>query len=220
MPKKVIEVKHLDFVYEDKPILHDISFSIEEGEYVGIIGENGSGKSTLLKLLIGNLKSPNGTIDLYVKKMGYLSQQVRNFNKTFPATVEEIIAANLYSEMGLFKILKREHKKKIDSVLDLVNMKDYKNRLIGTLSGGQQQRVFVARLLVSDPDIIFMDEPIVGLDEDSIKSFYDIMDKLNRELKITIIMVTHDTTTMGKKADKIISLQDAVMKIHTHKLQK
>lgn len=220
MHKIVLEVKNLAFTYEKKCVLKDINFTIEDGEYVGIIGENGSGKSTLLNILIGNLKPMHGTVNIYAEKIGYLSQQVRNFNKKFPATVEEIIAANLYSEMGLFKILNKEHKEKIDYVLDLVNMKEYKSRLIGNLSGGQQQRVFVARLLVNDPEIIFMDEPIVGLDEDSIRSFYDIMDKLNSELGITIIMVTHDTMTMGKKAHKIISLQDTEMKMHTHNLQK
>lgn len=220
MSREILKVENLSFTYENRCVLKNINFSVEKGEYVGIIGENGSGKSTLLNLLIGNLTPDHGTIDLYVKKLGYLSQQVRNFNKKFPATVEEIVAANLYSEMNLFKMLNKENKKKIDYVLDLVNMSDYKNRLIGSLSGGQQQRVFVARLLVNNPELIFMDEPIVGLDEYSINVFYDIMDKLNNELGITIIMVTHDTMTMAKKADKVIALQDHEMKVHTHNLKK
>ncbi len=206
MSQTVLEVKDLNFNYEKKNILKDINFKIKKGEYVVIVGENGSGKSTLLNIILGNLNPMCGEVKLYEKKIGYISQQVRNFNKKFPATVGEIIAANLYSEMGLLKILNKQHKAKIDEVLRVVNMEEYRNKLIGNLSGGQQQRVFLARLLVNNPKIIFMDEPIAGLDDESIKVFYSLMDKLNRELKLTIVMVTHDIKSMKSRADKIISL--------------
>lgn len=213
MINNVVEVKNLSFNYEKKYILKNISFDISCGEYVGIVGENGSGKSTLLNLILGNLCPTQGHICLNETRIGYLSQQVRNFNKKFPATVEEIIAANLYSQMGILKILTKKHKLKIQEVLKIVNMEDYNNRLIGKLSGGQQQRVFLARLLVNDPKVIFMDEPIVGLDDDSIKGFYQLMKKLNKELNLTIVMVTHDIKSMEKSADKIIYLKDAEMTI-------
>lgn len=213
MSKIVLEVKGLNFNYEKKNILKDINFEIKKGEYVAIIGENGSGKSTLLNIILGNLSPMSGEIKLYENEIGYLSQQVRNFNKKFPATVEEIIAANLYSQMGLIKILKKQHKMKIEESLKIVNMESYKKRLIGNLSGGQQQRVFLARLLVNNPKIIFMDEPIVGLDDESIDVFYNLMDKLNSELKLTIVMVTHDIKTTKMKADKIISIEQSKMKI-------
>lgn len=206
MSQTVLEVKNLSFAYEKKNILKNISFKIKQGEYVGIIGENGSGKSTLLNIILGNIKPLCGEVKLYEKKIGYLSQQVRNFNKKFPATVEEIVAANLYAEMGLLKILRKQDKAKIEESLRVVNMEKYKKRLIGNLSGGQQQRVFLARLLVNSPEIIFMDEPISGLDKESIEKFYKLMDKLNSELKLTIVMVTHDLKSMEKRADKIISL--------------
>ena len=211
MDTNVVQVKNISFNYEKRYILKNISFEINYGEYVGIVGENGSGKSTLLNLILGNISPSSGKVELNEKRVGYLSQQVRNFNKKFPATVEEIIAANLYSDMGVFKILTKKHKKRIEEVLEIVNMKHYKNRLIGNLSGGQQQRVFLARLLVSNPKVIFMDEPIVGLDDDSIKIFYQLMDKLNKELNLTIVMVTHDIKSMEKKADKIIYLKDTEM---------
>lgn len=211
MSKKVLEVKNLSFNYEKECTLRDINFEINCGEYVGVVGENGSGKSTLLNLMLGNLSASQGHIELYEKRIGYLSQQVRNFNKKFPATVEEVIAANLYSQMGILKILNKKHKEKICQVLDIVDMIDYRNKLIGNLSGGQQQRVFIARLLVSNPKVIFMDEPIVGLDDESIKSFYELMDKLNKEFKITIVMVSHDIKTIEVKADKVLYLNDAEM---------
>lgn len=211
MPNKVIEVRDLCFLYEKKHILKNINFDINCGEYVAIVGENGSGKSTLLNLMLENLKPSKGKVHLHEVRMGYLSQQVRNFNKKFPATVEEIIAANLYEDMGILKVLTKRHKKRIQEVLEIVDMVDYKKRLIGNLSGGQQQRVFIARLLVNNPRVIFMDEPIVGLDDSSIKAFYELMDKLNHEFNITIVMVTHDRLTMEESADKIISLKNTEM---------
>lgn len=211
MPNKVIEVDDICFLYDKKHILKNISFEINCGEYVAIVGGNGSGKSTLFSLMLGNLIPSKGKVYLHEDKIGYLSQQVRNFNKKFPATVEEIIAANLYSDMGLFKILTKKHKKRIEEVLKIVDMVNYKKRLIGNLSGGQQQRVFIARLLVNNPEVIFMDEPIVGLDDSSIKSFYELMNKLNKEFNITIVMVTHDRKTMEKNADKIIDLKGTEM---------
>lgn len=214
MPKNVVEVKNLSFNYEKRCILKDINLEINCGEYVGIVGENGSGKSTLLNLILGDLSPSSGKVNLNGTRVGYLSQQVRNFNKRFPATVEEIIAANLYSDMGIFKILTKKHKKRIEEVLEIVNMKDYKDRLIGNLSGGQQQRVFLARLLVSNPEVIFMDEPIVGLDDESIKIFYKLMEKLNKELNLTIVMVTHDIASMEKNADKIIYLKNTEMTMY------
>ena len=214
MPRNVVEVKNLSFNYEKRCILKDINLEINCGEYVGIVGENGSGKSTLLNLILGDISPSSGKVNLNETRVGYLSQQVRNFNKRFPATVEEIIAANLYSDMGIFKMLTKKHKKRIEEVLEIVNMKDYKDRLIGNLSGGQQQRVFLARLLVSNPEVIFMDEPIVGLDDESIKIFYKLMQKLNKELNLTIVMVTHDITSMEKHADKIIYLKSTEMTMY------
>ncbi|AFS77964.1 zinc ABC transporter ATP-binding protein ZurA [Gottschalkia acidurici 9a] len=217
MSEVVVKVKNLKFGYGKNDILKDISLEINEGEYVGIIGGNGSGKSTLLKLLIGVMQPNSGTISISKKNIGYLSQQVRNFNTEFPATVEEVIAANLYSKMGFLKILNKNHKKKIDEVLKIVNMQGYKDKLIGKLSGGQQQRVFIAKLLVNEPDIIFMDEPIVGLDDESIKSFYSLMNKLNKELRLTIVMITHDVRGVEKSLDKIFCIEDG--KIQNKKLK-
>lgn len=220
MPNKVIEVDDICFLYDKKHILKNINFEINSGEYVAIVGENGSGKSTLLNLMLGNLLPSKGRVYLHEVRIGYLSQQVRNFNKRFPATVEEIIAANLYSEMGTFKILTKKHKKRIDEVLSIVDMLGYKKRLIGKLSGGQQQRVFLARLLVNNPKVIFMDEPIVGLDDSSIKIFYNLMDRLNKEFNITIVMVTHDKLSMQEKADKIIDLKNTEMTMIESKKKK
>ncbi|KNF09534.1 zinc ABC transporter ATP-binding protein ZurA [Gottschalkia purinilytica] len=213
----IVDIKNLNFSYDNNQVLKNINLKIYKGDYIGIIGSNGSAKSTLLKLMLGLLKPDSGEIKIFNKSInnfnswhniGYLSQQVRSFNSKFPATVEEVIGANLHSQMGFLKFLNKKHKKKIYEVLKIVDMEEYKDRLIGSLSGGQQQRVFIARLLISNPKIIFMDEPLVGVDIKSQGSFYRLMEKLNKEMGITLVMVTHDVGEISEKANKVACLND------------
>ncbi|WP_027339245.1 metal ABC transporter ATP-binding protein [Halonatronum saccharophilum] len=226
MEEEVIGVKNLSFKYEDKIILDNIDLKINEGDFVAFVGPNGSGKSTLLKLLVGSLKSRAGEVKILGKpikgfkdwkRIGYVSQNVRSFNESFPATVGEIVGANLYSRMGFFKFLTKGLHKKVDEALELVDMIDYKDRLIGDLSGGQQQRVFIARTLVNEVEIIFLDEPLVGVDAKVQDSFYELLASLNRRLGLTIVMISHDINMISNKADKIVCFADK--KIYTHRAE-
>ncbi|TDX52886.1 metal ABC transporter ATP-binding protein [Orenia marismortui] len=220
---QIIKVKNLSFNYEDKYVLKNISLDINKGDFVAFIGPNGSGKSTLLKLLIGDLKATKGRIELLGEpiksfkewdKVGYISQKVRDFNSSFPATVKEIIGAALYQQMGLFKVLSKKLETKIDRVLELVDMSDYKYQKIGELSGGQQQRIFIARTLITDPEMIFLDEPLVGVDAKSQDDFYQLLSKLNKELGITIVMISHDIYVISDQANKILCFGDG--KVFSH----
>lgn len=213
--KAIIEVEKLNFAYDDKLILKDISFRVEQGDFVGVIGANGSGKSTLVKLMIKILEPLSGRITLLGKPIeqfsdwshvAYVSQKANAFNGSFPATVEEIVGSNLYSEVGLFRRLKVEHKQKINEALEKVCMLDYKKRLIGQLSGGQQQRVFIARALVSQPKILFLDEPTVGIDAKAEDQLYCLLAKINKEYGLTIMMVTHDVGTVTVHANRVLCL--------------
>ncbi|OCL28022.1 zinc ABC transporter ATP-binding protein [Orenia metallireducens] len=221
--KEIIEVENLSFSYEDDYVLKDINLTINKGDFIAFIGPNGSGKSTLLKLLIGDLKASSGQVKLLGKaiknfkewdKVGYISQKVRDFNSSFPATVKEIIGAALYQEMGWFKILTKKLEQRIDKVLKLVDMFDYKYRKIGELSGGQQQRVFIARTLISNPEIIFLDEPLVGVDAKSQDEFYKLLAKLNGELGITIVMISHDIYVISDQANKIFCFGNNSIFVH------
>ncbi|SET28569.1 zinc transport system ATP-binding protein [Natronincola peptidivorans] len=216
----------MSFQYDTVPVLKDAQLTICDGDFMGIVGPNGSAKSTLVKLLLGLLKPQQGEISIMGQpieafkdwqKIGYISQKVRNFNVGFPATVEEIIAANLYYEMGFFKFLRKKHHEKIDRALEIVNMTDYKKRLIGTLSGGEQQRVFIARTLISNPKVIFMDEPLVGVDIASQDKFYTLMDKLNREMGITLIMVSHDLGVITEHTNRVACLGNQEVFTHDSK---
>ncbi|HHU92421.1 MAG TPA: metal ABC transporter ATP-binding protein [Halanaerobiaceae bacterium] len=198
---KMAEVRNLYFSYGQEPVLKDINLGINRGDFIVFIGPNGSGKSTLLKLMIGELKPDRGQIQLLGKELntlrewhriGYMSQQIRNFNKSFPATVKEVVAAALYKEMGLIKVLNKRLEKRVDEVLELVGMEDFRDRQIGRLSGGQQQKVFIARTLVTKPELIFLDEPLVGIDLNSQEELIKLLNRLNQDLNITIIMVAHE----------------------------
>ncbi|MCK8817399.1 metal ABC transporter ATP-binding protein [Natroniella sulfidigena] len=223
MEEKVIEVNNLSFKYDDKLILDDISLEVNKGDFIAFVGPNGSGKSTLLKLLVGSLDFKEGEIKLLGQpigkfsnwtKVGYISQKARDFNGSFPATVKEVVGANLYSKMGIFKFLTNRLNKKVEQALELVNMLEFKNRTIGELSGGQQQRVFIARTLVNDPEIILLDEPLVGVDAQAQDDFYQLIGKLNQELRITIIMISHDINMISSQADKIACFSNRKIYLH------
>ncbi|HZJ76411.1 MAG TPA: metal ABC transporter ATP-binding protein [Oscillospiraceae bacterium] len=221
--EKVLVVKDMHFGYDKKYVLENVNLTVFRGDFLGVVGPNGSAKSTLIKIILGILKPQKGTVILLNSpierfnqwgRIGYISQRVRNFNLAFPATVEEIVGANLYSQMGFFKFLNKDHRMKIKKALDVVDMSDYQNHLIGSLSGGQQQKVFIARTLISDPEIIFMDEPLVGVDVQSQEQFYGLMGKLNKDLGITLVMVSHDIGVITDKANRVACVGNKKVCVH------
>ena len=221
MKNKVLEVKDLSFSYPDKSILHRLSFDVDAGDFMCIVGTNGTGKSTLLKLILNQLSPLEGEIKLLgtnsekykdFASIAYVSQKATNINRDFPATVEEVVSLGLYSKKGLFKRNTKEDKKLIDSALERVGMLDYKHRQIGYLSGGQQQRVFIAKALISNPRIIFLDEPTTGIDIRAVDSICCLLGDLNKNSGITIVMVTHDISSIIYHSNKILVLsEDGVM---------
>ena len=215
--KNIISIENVSFAYNKENVLEDIILSIDEGDFVGIVGCNGSGKSTLMKLLIGQLSPSNGKIKLFnedigksssLNKIGYVPQISLSSGANFPATVEEVVMANLYSKIGFMRYPKKEHKQKVKEALKIVNMEDYSKRLIGNLSGGQQQRVMIAKALVSDPKIIILDEPTTGIDAASEEQLYNLLEKLNKESKITIVIVSHDFAKISKYTNKIFAVEN------------
>ena len=217
MKNKVLEVKDLSFSYPDKSILHRLSFDVDAGDFMCIVGTNGTGKSTLLKLILNQLSPLEGEIKLLgtnsekykdFASIAYVSQKATNINRDFPATVEEVVSLGLYSKKGLFKRNTKEDKKLIDSAFERVGMLDYKHRQIGYLSGGQQQRVFIAKALISDPRIIFLDEPTTGIDIRAVDSICCLLGDLNKNSGITIVMVTHDISSIIYHSNKILVLSE------------
>lgn len=222
--EKYIEVNDLCFEYENSKVLSGAKLSVEKGDFLGLLGENGSGKSTLIKLIAGMEKPKNGSIKIFGKeidsftdwsKIGYVPQKVSAFNQSFPATVEEIVASNIYSGFGLFWRGAKERSAKVKRALELVGMEDFAKRQIGKLSGGQQQRVFIARAIASNPDILLMDEPTVGIDSRNEEAVYCLLSKLNHKYGITVVMVTHDISAISTHASKIALLEDGKVKTYS-----
>lgn len=211
----IIKINNLSYKYTKDKVLEDVSFEVPQGAFLVIVGPNGSGKSTLLKLILGLLKTQSGTIELFGEnirqfkdwqKIGFVSQKANSFNSGFPATVFEVVQSGLTKKIGLFKFASKADKQKVKKALEAVDMLSYQNRNIGELSGGQQQRVFIARSLVVEPELMILDEPTVGVDAKNVHQFYELLEKLNKKLRITLILVTHDVGTVTDKVTHVACL--------------
>ena len=211
--KNIISIENVSFAYNKENVLQDIILSVDEGDFVGIIGCNGSGKSTLMKLLIGQLAPSKGKIKLFnedlsksnkLNKIGYVPQISLSSGATFPATVEEVVMANLYSKIGFMKFPKKEHKEKVKEALRIVNMEEYSKRLIGNLSGGQQKRLQISRGLYNSPKLIVMDDPFNAIDLEMSKN---ITDNIIKEYKESIFVLINNQKEILQKMDYIIFLK-------------
>ncbi|MGC5326822.1 metal ABC transporter ATP-binding protein [Brevibacillus sp. SYSU BS000544] len=219
----IVRLSNVTFQYENgKKVLEDIQFSLEKGDFLGIVGPNGSGKSTLMKLILGLLQPTQGRIELFGQpmdkfrdwvKIGYVAQQVAHGAGGFPATVEEVVASGLVGRVGLFRRLKASHYQKVRDVVERVGLLPKLYERIGNLSGGQLQRVFIARALVSDPELLILDEPTVGVDQESIEQFYELLRTLKEDTRMTMMIVSHDVSVMTQWVNKVACLQ---RRIHFH----
>ncbi|WP_100406784.1 metal ABC transporter ATP-binding protein [Bacillus solitudinis] len=218
----IVEINQVSYQYSSRNVLEQITMPIKKGAFLGLVGPNGSGKSTLIKLILGLLKPDKGTVKLFGEpvdkfrswdKIGFVSQKANSFNSGFPATVFEVVSMGLYGKVGLFRFLTKRHKEKVKEVIESVGMGEFIHQNIGELSGGQQQRVFIARALVSDPELLILDEPTVGVDVSSVRNFYDMLSKLNKINGITLLLVTHD---MGAMTDHVTDVACLNKHLHFH----
>ncbi|TXC89965.1 metal ABC transporter ATP-binding protein [Metabacillus litoralis] len=212
MNQPVIEINNLNFTYERTKVLEDINLTVEQGSFLGLVGPNGSGKTTLLKCLLGLLKPQNGEVKLFGQpiqkfknwhEVGFVSQKANSFNTGFPASVFEVVSSGLTSKLGLFTFLGKKDRQTVLNAIEAVGLKEFTKRNIGELSGGQQQRAFIARAIVSEPKLLILDEPTVGVDAQTVQNFYEMLMKLNRQMGITLILVTHDVGTITDKVTHV-----------------
>ncbi len=207
----VVDLQNVSFAYATEDVIKNASLQIHKGDYLGIIGPNGGGKSTLLKLMLGLLKPKQGSIKLFGEdiqtfrdwyKIGYVPQKTF-IEINFPVTVEEVVAMGRYGKQGLFHFPTKKDKEKVHTALKQVDMEDFAKRRINELSGGQQQRVFIARALATEPEIIFLDEPTVGVDIKTQKNFYELLRKLNKELALTLVLVSHELDIVAHETTEL-----------------
>ncbi|PTQ56485.1 MAG: Zinc ABC transporter, ATP-binding protein ZnuC [Candidatus Carbobacillus altaicus] len=210
--EEILKVNNVSFRYAEQDVIKNVSLTLHRGELLGLVGPNGSGKSTLLKLILGLLPLRRGEVYWFGvplsrfrewPRIGYVSQKASSFNTGFPATVEEVVLMGLTAKLGLFRRPGRRERRAVEDVLELVGMEEFKKRTIGALSGGQQQRVFIARALVTDPEVLILDEPTVGVDMRSEERFYELLEKLHRERALSMILVSHDLGVVSQKMDTI-----------------
>ncbi|WP_419878207.1 metal ABC transporter ATP-binding protein [Brevibacillus centrosporus] len=218
----VVKLTDVSFQYEEKMVLDQVAFTLERGDFVGIVGPNGSGKSTLMKLILGLLSPTKGTVELFGQplskfrdwsRIGYVAQQVAHGAGGFPATVREVVASGLVAKVGLFRRLKAHHQEKVRDAVERVGLTAKLDQRIGSLSGGQLQRVFIARALVAEPELLILDEPTVGVDQESIEQFYSLLRSLKEENGLTMMIVSHDVGVMTQWVNKVACVQK---KIHFH----
>jgi len=222
MSESVIRLENINYSYGNKVALKNVNLQIDRGMFMGLVGPNGGGKTTLIKLILGLLKPDSGSIYLLEKpissftdwnQIGFVSQKANAFNKSFPATVFEVVAMGLTAKIGYLRFLNKKHKRKIVHAIEQVHLSDYMYENIGNLSGGQQQRVFIARALVSEPALLILDEPTVGIDYQNVAHFYKILHELNKQKNMTLLLVTHDTGAMTKYATDVVCLNQT---LHFH----
>lgn len=206
----VIEARRLRFAYVRVPVLENISFSVEEGDYVGLIGPNGGGKTTLLKLLLG-LEKGEGEIKLFGVplskfkdwyKIGYLAQKSPVSQSRFPISAEEVVLMGLSSRRA--SGASGEELKQVHDAMQKTRTREYAGRIFHDLSVGQQQRVLLARALVSRPRLLILDEPSTALDAESRDMFFNLLGELNTKDSVTILLITHDTGEVGKYISKFM----------------
>lgn len=203
----MIKVKNLTLGYEGKEVVKNVTFDVDQGDYICVIGDNGSGKSTLMKALLSLIKPISGNIEfLDVKKneIGYLPQQT-GAREDFPALVKEVVSSGCLNRGKFSFFMNKEKKKIISENMDKLQISALKNKSFSELSGGQKQRVLLARALCATQKLLIIDEPVAGLDPKVTDEMYDAVKKLNDE-GITIIMVTHDVTRALSFSNKVVHI--------------
>ena len=208
----LLEIKDLTVGYEGRSVLEHLTFSVNEGDYLCIIGENGSGKSTLIRTILKLQEPMSGEIvygdGLIAKEIGYLPQQTV-IQKDFPASIREVVMSGLQGGKGLRPFYSAEDRATADRNMERMGILDKAGVCYRDLSGGQQQRVLLARALCATQKLLLLDEPVSGLDPQVTSEMYSLISELNRE-GITIIMVSHDVQAALKYATHILHAGDTV----------
>ncbi len=215
--EKAISLLGLTVSYSGQEAVNDINITVNKGEFLGLIGPNGGGKTTVLNSILGLIPKNSGKIEISGKKIkngrrliGYVPQ-TSAVDRDFPITViETVLSAFLNSGLHPFKHFSRTQKEKACKTLEILGLLEMRNKPIGALSGGEFQKLLIARALVSDPEILLLDEPVSNIDEISRNEIYSILKRLNRDGK-TIIMVTHDMQSLSSLFSRVIYINRTVL---------
>jgi zinc transport system ATP-binding protein len=204
MSRLVVEIRDLWFSFNGVPAIRETDLRVRQNDFLVLLGPNGGGKTTLLKLILGLLKPDRGTVRVFdkrpsqvVQRVGYMPQNV-SFNRTFPITVLDVVLMGRLRRIGNWSGYTRDDRMAVQRALQRVDMWEHRKRRVGELSGGQRQRTFIARALVTDPELLLLDEPTASIDTKGQTDFYALLKDLNKT--VTIIVVSHDLSVLSSYA--------------------
>jgi zinc transport system ATP-binding protein len=208
--KAIVKLEDIWVDYSGMVALSGINLSINQGDFLGIIGPNGGGKTTLIKVILGLIKPGRGKVSVFEKSpeegrkfIGYVAQQSLS-DLSFPISVGEVVLMGRAGKAGLFRRYSKKDKEFALHALKEVEMIEHKGKPIGKLSGGQRQRVFIARALACEPELLLLDEPTASIDSPMQTEFYELLKRLKRQM--TIVLVSHDIGAVSIYVDKIACL--------------
>lgn len=209
----VLELDNVTFSYAGSPAVDSVSFTVAEAEFFGLVGPNGSGKTTLLKLLLGILTPDSGTISIFGEpvesfsageRVGYVPQRSARRGRTMPLTVREAVSMGRYPHRP-FGRFGADDTAAVEEALQTVDISELAERRLSHLSSGEKQRVLLARAVATEPDLVALDEPTVGVDADAREAFFTLLDRLNSE-GLTTMLIDHDLQTVAEHADRVACL--------------
>ncbi len=214
MSTYILKINDVSFSFNGHTVLRDVNLMLKEGEFLAVIGPNGGGKTTLLKLLLGLLEADRGDIMVFGKpprkvthRMGYVPQEV-HFNKSFPISAMDVVLMGRLRSGIAWSRHSQGDRIAAERVLKQMEMWEYRNYSIGELSGGQRQRIFIARALVTEPEILLLDEPTTSIDTKGQEDFYNLLKYLNE--KITIVLVSHDLMILSSHVKSVACVNQLV----------
>ncbi len=215
-----VELKDVSFAYGNGPlVLHDVDLAIGTGEFVAVAGPNGGGKTTLLRVLLGLEHPANGEARLFGESadrfsrrstIGYLAQRAQ-LGVDAPATVREVVSAGRLAVGGLLGPLRRRDRAIVDESIERVGLAALADRPVQRLSGGQQQRAFIAKALAAEPSLLVLDEPTTGVDVEAQEALAALLDRLHRELDVTVLYVSHEFGSVERFVERLVLVRGTIV---------
>ena len=216
----VVDLKEVDFAYPaGPPVLRDVTLAVEQAEFVAVAGPNGGGKTTLLRIVLGLERPQRGTARLFGEpaaglsgrsRIGYLAQRAQ-LGIESPVTVREVVAAGRVPRGRLVGPLHADDRAQVELAVERVGLAERASAPLSTLSGGQQQRAFIAKALAGEPELLVLDEPTAGVDVDAQESLASLLEELHRDLRVTILFVSHEFGAVERFVDRLVLVRGGIV---------